>query len=398
MSLRSIAVIGASLAGKTAAAALRRSGFTGRLLIAGDEPCTPYDRPPLSKEFLRGERTVQQIALREDAALTDIDWRLGQRATALDAASRTVGFDDGRREAFDGIVIATGARPRKLPGSELAGVHVLRTVTDAQSLRSDLAKSPARVVIVGAGFIGQEVAATCIGMGLGVTMIELGAPAAHVLGPAVAQGLTELHRARGVDLRLGVSVHSFEGDGLLRAVRLSDGTLIDAQVALLGVGVIPNTEWLAGSGLTIADGVLCDETCLAAPGIVAAGDVARWPNPRYGHSRRVEHWDNAVRQAEHAAARLLAADEAAAAKPYNPVPWFWSDQYSLKLQLVGSTFAHDEARIVEGSAAAGKFIALYRKGEHLSAALTIANTSKLLKYRRSLENTLSWVDALAMAA
>jgi 3-phenylpropionate/trans-cinnamate dioxygenase ferredoxin reductase subunit len=398
MSFRSIAVVGASLAGRSAAVALREGGFRGRLVIIGDEVHAPYDRPPLSKQLLRGEHTSQQIALREEPVLADVEWRLGCRAASLNAATRTLGFDTGQSEAFDGIVIATGARPRRLPGTDLAGVHVLRTLDDAQALRADLTRSPVRVVVVGAGFIGQEVAATCLQLGLAVTMIEPAAPAAHVLGPSVAQALAALHRARGVDVRLGVSVEAFEGDRRLRMVRLNDGTVVDADVAVVGVGVIPNTEWLVGSGLTIDDGVLCDETCLAFPGIVAAGDVARWPNPRYGHTRRVEHWDNAVRQGEHAARRLLATEETTAFRPYNPVPWFWSDQYGLKLQLVGSTFGHDEARIVEGSVAAGKFMALYRRGDQLVAALTVANTSKLLKYRRSLDNTLSWEDALAMAA
>jgi 3-phenylpropionate/trans-cinnamate dioxygenase ferredoxin reductase subunit len=398
MMLRSIAIVGASLAGDSAATALRRAGFKGRLVVIGDEIHAPYDRPPLSKELLRGTRTTEQIALRRDPILADVEWRLGCRATALDAKTRTLTFQDGQDESFDGIVIATGARPRKLPGADLSGVHFLRTLDDALLLRGDLSRPPARVVVVGAGFIGQEIAATCVQLGIAVTMIEQAAPALHVLGSSVAQLMADLHRLRGVDLRLGMSVEAFEGDRRLRAVRLSDGTVIDADVAVVGVGVIPNTEWLVGSGLTIQDGVVCDETCLAFPGIVAAGDVARWPNHRYGHTRRVEHWDNAVRQAEHAALRLLAADEATAAKPYSPVPWFWSDQYGLKLQLVGSTFGHDEARIVEGSAAAGKFIALFRRDDQLVAALAVANTSKLLKFRRSLENPLSWEVALGMAA
>jgi 3-phenylpropionate/trans-cinnamate dioxygenase ferredoxin reductase subunit len=398
MTARSIAVVGASLAGKTAAAALRRGGFTGRLVVVGDEVHLPYDRPPLSKELLRGERTLEQIALREDPGLAYVEWRLGCRAAALNAGTRTLVFEDGRAEAFGGIVIATGARPRRLPGSNLGGVHVLRTLDNALALRADLNRRPGRVAIVGAGFIGQEVAATCVQMGLNVTMIEPAAPAAHVVGPSVGLALAELHRARGVDVRLGVGVAGFEGDRHLLAVRMTDGSVLDADVAVVGIGVIPNTEWLVGSGLTIEDGVLCDATCLAAPGIVAAGDVARWPNPRYGHTRRVEHWDNAVRQAEHAARRLLATDEVIAKQAFSPVPWFWSDQYGLKLQLVGSTTGFEEVNIVQGSVAVEKFIALYRRGDRIVAALTLANTSKLLKYRRLLENDLSWSDALALAA
>ena len=395
MTLRSVAVVGASLAGTSAAAALRGAGFRGRLVLFGEEQHRPYDRPPLSKQFLLGTRTAVELALREDPTIADVEWRLGRRATACGAATRTLTLDDGSAEEFDGIVIATGAAPRRLPGSNLPGVHVLRTLDDAQSLHADLARSPASVVVVGAGFVGQEVAATCRGLGLHVAMIESVAPAAHVLGASIGQALADIHRTRGVEIKLGVAVVAFEGKRRLEAITLSDGTTIDADVAVLGIGVTPNTAWLAGSGLTIEDGVVCDETCLAAPGIVAAGDVARWRNPRYGDLRRVEHWDNAVRQGEYAGRRLLATDGTADPQPYAPVPWFWSDQYGLKLQLVGSTFRHDEVRIVAGSAAEETLVALYRRGDRLVAALTLASTSRLLKYRRLLEHSPSWDEALA---
>jgi 3-phenylpropionate/trans-cinnamate dioxygenase ferredoxin reductase component len=395
MTAGSIAVVGASLAGTTAAATLRNAGFRGRLVVIGAEIHAPYDRPPLSKEFLRGERTPAQIALRDDPAIADVEWRLGHRATSFAAATRTLTLDDGSSSEYDGIVIATGATPRRLSGSSLSGVHVLRTLDDAQDLYADLNRPCARLVIVGAGFVGQEVAATCRGRGLSVVMIEPLAPAAHVLGVSIGHMLADIHRARGVDVRLGVAVAAFEGHERLQAVRLGDGTVIDADVALLGIGVTPNTDWLVGSGLTIDDGVVCDETCLAAPGVVAAGDVARWRNPRYGDLRRVEHWDNAVRQAEYVGRRLLASEVSGDMQPYSPVPWFWSDQYGLKLQLVGSTFGHDEVKIVDGSAAAERFLALYRRGDRLVAALSLANTSKLLKFRRLLEGDPSWQDALA---
>ncbi len=393
--LNSIAVVGASLAGCNAAASLRDSGYTGRLVMIGDEEHAPYDRPPLSKELLRGERTAAQIALRLHSTSTEMQWRLGRRAVGLDAAKRRITLDDGSEESFDGVVIATGAAARRLQGSDLAGVHVLRTLNDAQALRADLQRRPARVVVVGAGFIGQEVAATCRTLDLPVAMIEMTAPAVHVLGTPVAHALAEIHRSHGVDVRLGVGVRAFEGESRLEGVRLTDGRFIDAEVAILGIGVKPNTDWLCGSGLTIDDGVICDETCLAAPGIVAAGDVARWRNPRYGDLRRVEHWDNAVRQGDYAARRLLAHGSGATVQPYAPVPWFWSDQYGLKLQLVGSTYAHDEVRIVSGCAAEQKLLALYRRDTRLVAALALANTAKLLKYRRLLETDPSWEQALA---
>jgi NADPH-dependent 2,4-dienoyl-CoA reductase/sulfur reductase-like enzyme len=275
-------------------------------------------------------------------------------------------------------------------------VHVLRTLDDAQALYADLNRAHARLVVVGGGFIGQEVAATCRGLGHLVVMIEWLAPAAHVLGVSMGHGLADIHRSHGVDVKLGVAVEAFEGHGRLQAVRLNDGTVIDADVAVLGIGVMPATDWLIGSGLTIEDGVVCDETCLAAPGVVSAGDVARWRNPRYGDLRRVEHWDNAVRQADYAGRRLLTSEPSGSLQAYAPVPWFWSDQYGFKLQLVGSTFRHDEVRIVEGSAAAERFLALYRRGDRFVAALALANSSKLLKYRRLLEGNPSWRDALAI--
>ncbi len=396
MTLKSIAIVGASLAGLNAAVALRREGFAGRLVIIGDEPHRPYDRPPLSKEIVRGDWPVEKAALHIDKELTGAEWRLGCRAEKLDVATRKIWFSDGGAEVFDGIVIATGSAPRRLPGAEMPGVHLLRSLEDAVALRDDLARPGCRLVIVGGGFIGQEVAASARTMGLHVTMVEQVAPAAHVLGHDIAMIMANIHRRRGVDVRLGVAAAAFEGEGRLRRLHLSDGSAIDADVAVLGIGVIPNTGWLEGSGLNIDNGVMCDESCRAAPGIVAAGDVARWPNNRYGEFRRVEHWDNAVRQGEHAARRLLAEAGGVHPGPYAPVPWFWSDQYGLKLQLVGTPVAHDEVRLVFGSGEEERFVALYRRGDRLMAALGLAATGKLLRYRKLLESDPSWEEALAV--
>jgi 3-phenylpropionate/trans-cinnamate dioxygenase ferredoxin reductase component len=398
MTQKSIAIVGASLAGLNAAVTLRREGYTGRLVIIGEETRRPYDRPPLSKEILRGDWLVEKADLHIDEELAGVEWRLGCRAEKLDAATRKISFADGTAEAFDGIIIATGSVPRRLPGTDMPGVHVLRTMEDAIALREDLAKPGCKVVIVGGGFIGQEVAASARAMNLDVTMVEQIAPAAHVLGHDIAMIMADLHRRRGVDVRLGVAAAAFEGGTRLQRLHLSDGSTIDADVAVLGIGVIPSTAWLDGSGLNIDNGVMCDETCLAAPGIVAAGDIARWPNNRYGEFRRVEHWDNAVRQGEHAAKRLLAEGGGANPGPYTPVPWFWSDQYGLKLQLVGTPVAHDEVRLIFGSGEEEKFVALYRRGDRLTAALGLAATGKLLRYRKLLERDPSWEEALAAAA
>lgn len=391
-----IAVIGASLAGLNAGVELRRQGYAGRLVIIGDEPHRPYDRPPLSKELLRGAWDDAQANLRFDDAELAAEWRLGRRAVALDVAGRAITLDDGSIEAFPGgIVIATGAHPRILPGAALPGVHLLRSFDDMVALRDDLATART-VAVIGAGFVGQEVAATCRVMGLAVSMIEATAPARHVLGDALAHRIADLHRAYGVAVHLDVAVAALEGSDRLTGVRLSDGRTMPADVAVVGVGVSPNTGWLEDSGLVIDNGVVCDETCLAAPGIVACGDVARWPNRRYGELRRVEHWDNAVRMGVHAARRLLAEEGSpSAAEPFAPVPWFWSDQYGLKMQLVGSAFDHHEVRIVEDGD--GKLLALFRREDRLTAAFAIANTKRVLVFRRLLEGSPSWVEGLAAA-
>ena len=398
MARGAIAIVGASLAGLNAAVELRRLGFTGRLTIIGDEPQKPYDRPPLSKELLRGDWVTEQADLRFDERELNAEWWLGRRAASLDATRLSIGFSDGSAAEFPGgIVIATGAAPRTLPGATLPGVHVLRSLADMLALRSQFGDG-CRVAVIGAGFVGQEVAASCRQMGLPVTMIEATAPSRHVVGGDVAQHIATIHRRHGVDVRLGVSVAALEGDAGLEAVRLSDGSAVPATVAVVGIGVHPNTEWLESSGLVLDNGILCDETCLAAPRVVACGDVARWPNRRYAEFRRVEHWDNAVRMAAHAARRLLAEPgSAAATMPYTPVPWFWSDQYGLKLQLVGSAVGHDEVRIVDDPDGGDKLLALYRRGDRLVAVLGISNAKRILGFRKLLEHDPSWHEGLGAA-
>jgi NADPH-dependent 2,4-dienoyl-CoA reductase/sulfur reductase-like enzyme len=392
-----IGIVGASLAGLNAGLELRRRGFAGRLVMIGDEPHRPYDRPPLSKQLLRGDWRDAQADLHFEEDELRAEWRLGRKAVSLDAAARRIGLDDGSEESFPGgIVIATGASPRMLPGAKLAGVHVVRSLDDMIALRRDVADAQS-VVVIGAGFVGQEVAASCRAMGKTVTMIEATAPARHVVGEDVAMRIAAMHRHEGVDLRLGVSVAALEGEERLEGVRLSDGGLVPATVAVVGIGVHPATEWLEESGLTLDNGVLCDETCLAAPGIVACGDIARWPNRRYGEFRRVEHWDNAVRMGVHAARRLRAAEgEPEATQPYTPVPWFWSDQYGRKFQLVGSAYDHHEVRIVS-EPDSGKLLALYRRDNRLTAVFGMSNAKRILGFRKLLEHNPSWHDGLAAA-
>jgi 3-phenylpropionate/trans-cinnamate dioxygenase ferredoxin reductase component len=368
--LRTIVIVGASLAGLRAAEALRHEGYDGRLVLVGDEPHLPYDRPPLSKELLAGEWEPEQIALRKQPYDDlEVDMFLGRRATGLDLGGRTVELDGDERLAFDGLVIATGARPRTLPDTPaLDGIFVLRTLDDCLAIRSRLYARP-RVVVIGAGFIGSEVAATCRGRGLDVTVLEmLPVPMARAVGPVIGDVCGRLHRDHGVDLRCGVAVAGFEGRERVERVRLADGSAVDADLVVVGVGVVPTTGWLESSGLVLDDGVVCDETCLAASGIVAAGDVARWPNPLFdGEPMRVEHWTNATEQGVAAARRLLAND--ADAEPYAPVPFVWSDQYDVKIQVVGCIHADDEVVVADGSFAERRFVALYGRDDRLVGAL-----------------------------
>ena len=394
-SLETIAVVGASLAGLRAVEALRREGYEGRLALVGAEAHLPYDRPPLSKEILQGKWDVERTPLRMEQSYDELelDLRLGRRALALDPAGRRLELDDGSSLGFDGLVIATGAAPRALPGAPpLDGVYVLRTLEDAVAIREELATSP-RVAVVGAGFIGGEVAASCRGRGLDVTLIEaLPVPLATALGDAMGRLCAAIHRDHGVDLRCGVGVSSLEGAGRVERVGLSDGSAVTADLVIVGIGVAPVTDWLASSGLRIDDGVVCDARCFAAPGIVAAGDVARWHNPRFDETMRVEHWTNAVEQGTHAARSLLAGPDGG--EPYAPVPFFWSDQYEAKIQHAGRSQPGDEIRIADGSLEERRFVALYGRAGRLTGVLALNRARLMMKVRGLLQDGASFDEAL----
>lgn len=367
--MTTLVVVGASLAGVQAAQVVRREGFDGRLVLIGDEPHQPYDRPPLSKEYLTAdEADEERIKLRAtaDPAALDIDWRLGHRAVALDTEGSTITLDDGEELAWDGLVIATGARPRRLPGQSaddgapLPGILELRTLDDARQLRARIDGGATSLVVCGAGFIGAEVAASARQRGLDVTLLDAApVPMDRVLDRAAGNAVAELHRSNGVDVRLGVKVAGFaEGPDGSAVVRLEDGSEIVSDAVVVGIGVVPNTDWLTDSALTIEDGVLTDATTLAAPGIVAAGDVARWPNARFDDRlMRVEQWDNAIDMGAHAARRLLAELDGNEGLTYTPVPWFWSDQYDRKMQLAG--LVGPTAEVVQGSIDEGRFVQIY---------------------------------------
>ena len=392
---RAVTIVGASLAGLNAAEALRREGFDGPVTLIGAEGHLPYDRPPLSKQVLAGDWEPERAALTDPEELEDdgIEARLGVRATALDLDARHLTLHTGETVEFDGLVIATGARCRTMPGTEgISGVHVLRSLDDCLALRADFEAMPQRVVVVGAGFIGAEVAATARGRGLDVTMVEaLPTPLGRVLGDEMGEVCAEVHRDHGVDLRTAVGVERISGDGRVERVTLSDGSTIDADVVVVGIGVIPNTEWLDGSGLEVDDGVVCDASCLAADRVTAAGDVARWPNELFGETMRVEHWDNAAQQGAHAARRLLDA----AVGPFTPVPWFWSDQYDRKIQLAGRVRGDDEVRVVTGSVDERRFAAIYGRAGRIVGVLGFNRPRHVMRYRALIEQGASFDEALA---
>ncbi len=381
-----IVVVGASLAGLRAVQSLRREGHVGRIVLVGAEDhWPPYDRPPLSKQVLTGAWEQEKARLRVDDSF-DAELLLGRRATALDLEARHVTLDDGMTVAFDGLVVATGATPRPLPGTDdRGGVHLLRTMDDSLALRRDL-DAASRVAVVGAGFIGCEVASSCRSLGLEVTVVEaLPLPLVRVLGSMMGEFAAGLHRTNGVDLRLGVGVTAVEGDGVVERLRLSDGTTVEADVVVVGIGVIPATDWLTGSGLTIDDGVVCDERCVALGSdgrVVAAGDIARWTNPLFGVSMRVEHWTNASDQAAHAARALLhGGDEAG---PFAPIPYFWSDQFGTKLQFVGTSAPTDDVSVVEGSVDDKKFVAAYVRDDVVVGALCVNWPARIVAWNKTI--------------
>ena len=401
--VRRVVIVGASLAGLRAAETLRTEGFEGSVVLIGAERHLPYDRPPLSKKLLGGEWEPDRIALRKPDEYSSLDFEmlLGERATALDPSARRVSLASGGDLAYDGLIIATGSAPRRLPNQpDLAGVFELRTLDDCLALRAAFDRGPSRVVVVGAGFIGAEVAATARGRGLEVSLVEaLPVPLVRGLGSEMGHACAEIHRDHGVDLHLGTGVESFEGSAQVEAVRLTDGTSVPAEVVVVGVGVAPVTDWLGDSGLELRDGVVCDATLNAgAPDVYAAGDVARWPNALFGEEMRVEHWTNAAEQGAAAASNLLATWAGGTGVPYAPVPFFWSDQYESRFQFVGRGSGDDTVEVVHGSVADRRFVALYGRAGQLRGALGLSMPKQLMPYRKLLAAEASWIEALGHAA
>ncbi|WP_327100476.1 FAD-dependent oxidoreductase [Nocardia vinacea] len=354
----SVLIVGASAAGLSTAEALLRNGYQGSITILGAEPELPYDRPPLSKQILAGAWEPEKAQLRPTTQLVamPMDLVLGETAVALDPVNHIVHAESGLSVQADAVVIATGVRARTLPGVDaLAGVHVLRTLEDAVALRADLLRAT-RLVVVGEGVLGSEIAATARTMGLDVTVVgPLLAPMAGQLGPVIAPLLGDLHTERGVRLRLGTGVSGFIHDGArVGGVRLDTGEELPADVVVVAVGAVPATDWLTDSGLTLDNGVVCDSYCRAAQGVYAAGDVARWHDDHVGGLVRMENRTNATEQAATVAANLLGAEQ-----PYTPVPYFWTDQFDTKIQVHGTLPTGADVEIVDGSTDARRFVARY---------------------------------------
>lgn len=382
--MRTVAVVGASLAGLSAARSLRGQGYDGRLVVIGDETHRPYDRPPLSKEFLAGTIGEADLVLETDEEDLQAEWLLGARATGLDRSQRAVRLADGSELRADGIVIATGAAARNLPGAEgLSGVHTLRTLDDARALRDELARG-GRLVVIGGGFIGAEVASTAYALGLDVTVIEAApTPLAGPLGETMGAIVSALHTDHGVRLLCGVGVKGLSGERQVDAVLLEDGRSVPADIVVVGVGARPCVEWLEGSGVTLDNGVKCGadgRTSLA--GVVAVGDCANWYDPRAGAHRRVEHWTGARERPAAAVATLLAGG---AVEPGVPrPPYFWSDQYGVKIQFAGHAAGADSVTVEEGAADDRNVLAVYRRAGQPVAVLGMNQPRLFTRWRKQL--------------
>ncbi|MGK5450540.1 NAD(P)/FAD-dependent oxidoreductase [Streptomyces radiopugnans] len=405
MSPRHIVVVGASLAGTGTARALREQGFDGRLTLVGDEPHPPYDRPPLSKQLLAGEREIGDIALPPTDGL-GIELRTGAAATALRLADRTLALADGSRLDWDALVVATGAAARPWPAPVPGGVHTLRTLDDARALRRELAAEGARLLVAGAGFLGSEAAATAAELGVPVTLVEAGElPMARGIGTVAGGFVARLHREAGVELRTGTTLRSFTGADRVTGAVLEDGTHVPATTVLLALGAVPGTAWLRGSGLLLDGAVVCDEHGRAlaedgtvVPDVLAVGDASRRPHPLTDGTLHLGHWSAAV---EHAAvaARVLLHPAGAGELPEPPVavPSFWSDQYGVRFRSLGLPHLADEARTVEYDVPGRRLEVTYHRDGELVGVLTANRTRRLAAYRPRLVDAFRHRRAAAAA-
>ena len=381
---RRIVIVGASLAGLRAAQAARKAGFDGEIVIVGDEPHLPYTRPPLSKQLLAGEHTVDRVQLLNDEL--DVEWRLGVPAAGVDRERRRIVLADGDEAGYDRLIAATGSRARPWPGvgAELDGVHTLRSLDDALALRSAFEQRP-RVAIVGAGFVGCEVAQTARTAGLDVTLIDISATPMMPVGPELGQWCADLHQHHGVDTRFGTGVAALRGDGRVEAVELSDGERIPADIVIIGLGAIPNTEWLANSGLQLDPGVVCDATLTTNddPDILGAGDIVSWPHPLAdGAPIRIEHWTVAAEQGQLAGRNALVS--AQERRPYDAPPYFWTDQYDVKIQSIGLPGRAEGLELLESMPDRSRMVYAGERNGRLVGVVAINAARRLGFYRIAL--------------
>lgn len=394
---RQVVIVGASLAGLTAARTLREEGHTGPITLVGSEPHAPYDRPPLSKEFLRPGTPRHSVALDRTDSL-GLNELYGTGAAGLDLVRRNVCLEDGRRLDFDGLVIATGVRPRTWAGDlPLSGVHTVRTIDDAEALRHDLDRGPRDVVVIGGGFIGSETAATAHELGHRVTLVGTGpAPLYAVIGAAAAEFVAQLHVDAGVALLAGRAT-SLHGTADVTGVTIDSGARLPADVVVLALGDRANTEWLNDSGLLLGRGVITDENTRAIDRdgrplahIVAAGDVTRFPHPDAGGLLSLGHWSNAIEQARVAARTLLHPERPT---PYRPVPSFWSTQYGVMLRSVGLPGQADRHEVHELDLERRRLDVTYWRGDQLVGALTANRAGRIATYRAQLATLVVVNDA-----
>jgi 3-phenylpropionate/trans-cinnamate dioxygenase ferredoxin reductase subunit len=378
------AVVGAGLAGGGAAAALRQEGFDGRVVLIGAEPQPPYERPPLSKEYLRGESSFEQAFVQppDFYGENNIETRFGVRATRVDAAEKVVELDGGERVAYDRLLIATGGRNRRfpIPGLDLEGICDLRTVSDCGRIRAEIAPGR-KAVVVGMGFIGSEVAASLRQSGVDVVVVDRNkVPLRRVLGKEVGRVMEGIHRDHGAELIFEDTVAAFEGAGRVERVTTQRGRRIECDFVVVGLGIEPVTELLGSTGAEIDNGVVVDEYCrTGVEGVYAAGDVANHYHPVFERRIRVEHWQNALKQGPAAARNMLGKDE-----PYDEVPWFWSDQYDSNLQYAGFHTEWDEL-VVRGSMEERNFVAFYRQDGRILAAVAVNRGRDLRRSMRLIK-------------